>query len=126
MTISVSGRRARVGLLLALVVALSAPLSAQPSYTKTIADVTVAGTAAAVFTVSDIDAVSGHAQANYADCTVSAAAIRVTWDGTTPTTSSGLLMVPGQYVITGNAVLLNLKAIRNTSTSGVLSCVVYS
>lgn len=112
-------------LLILAVVALTVPLLAQ-GYTKTIGDVTVTGTAAAVFAATDINAGAGHAAATGATCAVSTAAIRVTWDGTTPTTSSGYLMPPGQYVLTGTTTLLNLSAIRNTSTSGVLSCVVYS
>lgn len=95
------------------------------SYSKPIADVTVAGTAATVFTAADINAGNGHVQATGATCAVSTAAIRVTWDGTTPTTALGYLMPPGQYVISGTATLLNLQGIRNTSTSGVLSCVVF-
>lgn len=115
------------GLLILTGVALALPaeMAAQQwPYQKTIADVTVTGTAAAVFSAADITG-AGHVAATGATCAVSAAAIRATWDGTTATTSSGYLMPPGQYVISGTNTLLNLNAVRNSSTSGVLSCVVY-
>ncbi len=113
-------------LISALFLVMTLPVSAQQwSYQKTVADVTVTGTAAMVFSASDINAGGGHVAASGATCAVSAAAIRVTWDGTTATTSAGYLMPIGQYVLSGNATLLNLNAIRNTSTSGVLSCVIY-
>jgi hypothetical protein len=88
--------------------------------------VTVAGTAATVFTSTDVVASGGHPAATGATCAVSTAAIRVTFDGTTPTTSLGYLAPPGQYTITGTTNLVNMQAIRNTSTSGVLSCILYA
>ncbi len=109
-----------------LLALLAVTVSAQQSYSKTVADVTVAGTAIQVFTASDIRAQDGHGQANVAACAVSAAAIRVTFDGSTPTTALGYLMPPGQYTIVGVTNLLQMQAIRNTSTSGVLSCVLSS
>ena len=113
-------KRVLLGLLLC-----SVPLLAQ-SYTKPIADVTVAGTAVTVFTSTDIVAGNGHPAATGATCAVSAAAVRLTFDGTTPTTALGYLAAPGQYIISGTSNLLNMQAVRNSSTSGVLSCVVYS
>ncbi|MEY4385593.1 MAG: hypothetical protein RLY20_876 [Verrucomicrobiota bacterium] len=111
-------------LLICALLALTVTLSAQ-GYVKTISDVTVAGTAATVFSSADIVAGSGHTAATGATCAVSTAAIRLTWDGTTPTSSVGYYAPPGQYVFSGTATLLNLQGIRATSTSGTLSCVVY-
>lgn len=115
----------RLTVMIGLLGGLVVPLGAQWSYTKTLADVTVAGTAISVFTASDVQAGNGHAAATLAQCTLSTANIRVTTDGTVPTSTLGLLLTPGQYTITGAQVLLNLQAIRTTSTSGVLSCVLY-
>lgn len=94
------------------------------SYKKTLADVTVAGTAASVFTAADVQSGAGHPAASLAICTLVTANIRITFDGTTPTTSLGQVLVPGTWIFTGPDVLLNLQAIRDDSTSGVLSCVV--
>ncbi len=117
-----------IGLILLAV--LTVPLQAQWRYTKTLADVTVAGTAVGVFctigsaTCSDIDAGDGHVQATQATCTLVTANIRVTWDGTTPTTSVGQVLTPGAWVFSGTDTLKNLQAIRDDASSGVLSCVV--
>lgn len=102
------------------------PLSAQPqySYSKIVAEVTVSGTAAAVFSASDIQAGSGHVQATIATCSVTGANIRVTWDGTTPTSTLGVILVPGNWTFQGTNTLLNLQAIRDDSTSATVNCTV--
>lgn len=96
----------------------------QWSYVKTIAEVTVTGTAAAVFSSSDIVAGNGHVQATQASCSLSGANIRVSWDGQAATTNLGEVLVPGLYVLQGTDVLLNLSAIRDDATSATLNCVV--
>ncbi len=109
-----------------LLLCLTVPLSAQQwGYTKIIAEVTVSGTAASVFTSTDITAGGGHVQATQAACSVTGANIRVTWDGTTPTTSLGVILVPGNYIINGTNTLLNLQAIRDDSTSATVNCTIY-
>lgn len=115
----------RTSLILALLT-LSVPVLAQQSwsYINTLADVTVSGTAAAVFNPDDVNPV-GHAQAQTATCSLTTANIRVTTDGSTPTSSYGEVLVPGNYVFSGTQVLLNLQAIRDDSTSGVLACTLY-
>ena len=113
-------------LLTAWLLALTVPLGAQQwSYKKTLATITVAGTAASVFSSADIAAGSGHVQATLATCTLQAANIRVTTDGTVPTTSLGQVLTPGSYTITGTDILLNLQAIRDDSVSATLDCVLY-
>lgn len=94
----------------------------QWSYTANLADVTVSGTAAAVFSAADINAGGGHVQATQAVCSLTTANIRVTLDGTTPTSSYGQVLTPGVWVFQSNAVLNGLRAIRDDATSGVLSC----
>jgi len=108
-----------IGLLL-----LSVSVSAQWRYVKTEAEVTVAGTAVALLTAADVQAGSGHPAAQVANCSLSGANIRVTYDGTTPTTSVGQVLTPGNYIITGPDVLLNLKGIRDDSTSATWNCIV--
>ena len=110
-------------LLILVLLALSVPVSAQWRYVLTLADVTVTGTAASVFSATDVRAGNGHVQATLATCTLVTANIRVAWDGTVPTTSLGQVLVPGAYVIQGTDVLLGLQAIRDDAVSGVLSCV---
>lgn len=112
--------------LIAALVALSVVgLSAQWGYVNTLDDVTVSGTAAAVFSSADVQAGSGHVQADLATCSLTTANIRVTTDGSTPTTSYGEVLVPGNYVFQGNQILRVLTAIRDDSTSAVLSCTLY-
>lgn len=106
---------------LAFAVLLTVPLAAQQYVT--VADVTVAGTAVTVFTASDIQQGNGHPQAVAASCALTGGNIRVTFDGTTPTSSLGqVLLIGGPYQIAPTANLLNMQAIRDDSTSGVLSC----
>lgn len=106
---------------LSLVVLLAVPLAAQQYVT--IADVTVTDTAATVFTAADINAGASHPQAVSASCSLTGGNIRVTFDGTTPTSSLGqVLLIGGPYSIGPTANLLNMQAIRDDSTSGVLSC----
>lgn len=112
--------------LFAVVLGLTVPVGAQQwSYKKTLADITVSGTAASVFTAADVQAGAGHVQATRAECTLLTANIRVTADGTTPTTSVGQVLTPGNYIITGTDILLSLQAIRDDSTSATLTCVLY-
>lgn len=109
----------------ALLLALTVPLQAQWSYTKTAAEVTVAGTAIALFTAADVQAGNGHVQAVQAVCSLTGANIRISFDGTDPTTNQGQILTPGQYIVSGNAVLQSLKGIRDDSTSATWNCVVY-
>lgn len=104
-----------------LLFALTVPLTAQVNY-LTLADITVSGTAANVFSSSDILAGNGHPAAQTATCALTAANIRWTVDGTDPTTNLGTIQVIGNWTWVGTNVLLNLKAIRDDSTSAVLSC----
>ena len=120
-----------LALLLAALVWLSVPLSAQQwRYQKTQADVTVAGSAIGIFctigasTCDDVNAAAGHVQATLGYCSLTGGNIRVTTDGTTVTTSVGTVLTPGVWWFTSNAVLLNAQATRDDSTSGTLSCTV--
>lgn len=115
-------RRILISALMALSVV---GLGAQWGYVNTLDDVSVTGTAAAVFASADVRAGSGHPQADLATCSLTTANIRVTTDGSTPTTSYGEVLVPGNYVFQGNQVLLALNAIRDDSTSATLSCTLY-
>lgn len=113
-------------LTLAVLLACTVPLNAQNwTYKKTLADITVSGTAAALFTASDVQQGNGHPAASQATCQLVTANIRVTIDGTTPTTSLGTVLTPGVWFFTGPDTLLNAQAIRDDSTSGVLSCTIY-
>lgn len=111
---------------LILLLLLAVPVGAQPqySYSKAVAEATVSGTAAAVFSSADIVAGGGHVQATIATCSITGANIRVTWDGQTPTTSFGVVLVPGNWVFSGTDTLLNLQAIRDDSTSATMNCLV--
>lgn len=110
---------------LLLAFGVSATLTAQQfTYKKTSADVTVAGTAIALFSSTDVSGNAGHPAATVANCTLSTANIRVSYDGTDPTASLGQVLVPGVYTITGNDVMLAMKGIRTTSTSATWSCIV--
>lgn len=108
-----------------LLLALTVPVSAQWTYSKTATEVTVAGTAINLFTAADVQQGSGHPQAVQATCSLSGANIRVSWDGVDPTTSLGQILTPGQYVVSGTAVLLNIKGIRDDSTSATWNCILY-
>ena len=111
---------------LVLVLALGTASDArQWSYKKTLATITVGAAAAAVFTAADVQAGSGHVAATLAQCTLQSANIRVTTDGTTPTTSLGQVLTPGSYDFKGPDILLNLTAIRDDSTNASLDCVLY-
>lgn len=112
-------------LLLACVLALTVPLSAQWGYVNTLEEITVSGTAALVFTAADVRAGDGHVQADLATCSLSTANIRVATDGTTPTTSYGEIVTPGNYTFQGNQILLQLRAIRDDATSAALNCTLY-
>lgn len=111
--------------LLALVLVLTVPVTAQQwSYKKTAATVTVAGAAVSLFTAADVQAGSGHPQATQAQCTLTTANIRVTYDGTTPTTNLGLVLTPGVYIVTGTETLVNMQGIRDDSTSASWDCAI--
>ena len=106
--------------LLALVLALAVPVSAQQYLTTT--EVTIAGTAVNLFTAAQVQQGNGHPQATSATCSLAAANIRVSWDGQAPTTSFGEVLTPGYWVVTGPDVLLNIQGIRDDSTSATWSC----
>lgn len=58
-----------------------------------------------------------------AQCRLETAQIRYSYDGTTPTSSVGILWEVGEYItFTQREDILNFKAIRTTSTSGQLDC----
>ncbi len=122
------------GLVLWLAVFLwvSVPLHAQQwRYTATLADVSVAGTATGVFctigsaTCANVDAGGGHVQGTSGVCSLTTANIRISWDGTSPTTSLGQVLTPGVWIFSGTDTLKNLRAIQDDSGTGVLSCVVF-
>lgn len=113
--------------LLALICALCvSTVSAQQSwsYKKTSAEITVAGTAIALFSSTDIAGNAGHPAATLATCSLLGANIRVSWDGVDPTTSLGKVLTPGDYTVTGNDVMAAMKGIRDDSTSATWNCVV--
>ncbi len=112
-------RRVLTGL---LVLAFTLPVSAQWGYKKQTTELTIAGTAVALFTASEIRAQDGHGQATQATCSLTGANIRYTSDGTTPTTSLGTVLTPGVYVITGTDILLAAQGIRDDSTSATWNC----
>lgn len=104
---------------LALVVGLLVQQASAVSYIA-FEQITVAGTAIG-FTTAKIRP-SGLPQATQATCRVRTAELSVTWDGTTPTASVGMLLEIGDtLVLTGNDVLGLFKAIR-TGSSGQLDC----
>lgn len=107
--------------LLVLLVSLTVTLSAA-SYTKFEA-LTVANTSVG-FTAANINNTTGaHPSATQSACRLETAEIRYTVDGTTPTTTVGVLLEIGdQLVLNGNDTLNNFRAIRTGATSGVLDC----
>lgn len=111
---------------LVVVLALTLPLGAQPTWTyqKTAAEVTVAGTAIALFTSADVTVGAGHPAATLATCTLTGANIRVAPDQD-PTTSLGLILTPGQYTVYGSAYMAAVKGIRDDSVSATWNCTVY-
>ena len=92
----------------------------------TFKQLTIDATAGGIgFTATDIQAGNGHVQATQASCRAETAEMRYTIDGTTVTSSVGMLLEVGDVVIiSGTQYLLNLRAIRTTSTSGGLSCTI--
>lgn len=118
--------------LLAFILALTLPLSAQ-SYVFNL-KLAVAGSAVGFAnatsptctTNSCINAGSGHPQATSAVCTTTAASGTIAYrvDGTTVTSSTGIEVAPGStFVIQGTPFLLAFSAIRTSSTSGDVRCV---
>lgn len=82
--------------------------------------ITVANTAIG-FTSTKINPSAG--QMLTASCRLETAEIRWTLDGTTPTTTIGTLLEPGdQLIVSGFTNLSLFRAIRTGATSGVLSC----
>jgi len=118
-------RTHRIALVLALCVS-TVSLAAQQSwsYRKTSAEITVAGSAIALFSSTDIAGTAGHPAATLATCSLLGANIRVSWDGTDPTTTLGEVLTPGVYTVTGNDVMAAMKGIRDDSTSATWNCVV--
>lgn len=111
----------RAFFILACVLALTVPMSAQFRYVA-FEQITVAATAIG-FTSATISAGNGHIQANSASCRNETAQIRFTIDGTTPTTTVGTLLEIGDsFILSSPDLLQNFKAIRTGSTSAKLSC----
>lgn len=111
-------RRALVGLCVLL--ALTVPVRAQlySSY-----EAITVSTSALGFTASLINLGGGHQQANSATCTLETAAIRYTIDGTTPTSTVGMLWNAGETkAIVGNQFMNQFRAIRDGGTDGDLRC----
>lgn len=110
------------GRLTALLLVLSTgALVAQTPYVG-FEQVTVAN-AAIGLTTSKILQGSGHPQANYGECRLETAEIRYTIDGTTPTTTVGTVMEPGDILqFLSSTDLLAFRAIRTGGTSGLLDC----
>lgn len=118
-------------MLVALLLSLTVPLSGQTwRWQKQLADVTVAGTAIGVFctigasSCADVQAGGGHPQATQGVCSLTGGNVRVTYDGTTATSSVGVVLTPGIWTFAGTDTLINAQAIRDDSTSGVFSCAV--
>lgn len=112
-------------LIVILVLCLTMPrvVDTQPfSYKKTAAEVTVAGTAIALFTSTDVQG-AGHPDATVANCSLTGANIRVSYSGTDPTSTLGEILTPGLYTITGTDVMLAAKGIRDDSTSATWNCI---
>lgn len=106
-------------LLLATVVSLSAY-----SYIDD-EQITVAGTAIG-FTATKLDPVGGARQATIAVCILETADIRYRVNGSSPTSSVGMLVKSGSsFTITGHDQLLAFSAIR-TGSSATLSCTYYA
>lgn len=83
--------------------------------------ITVANTAIG-FTVAKITP-SGQVQATYAFCRLETAEIRYAVTGTTPTSSVGTLLEPGDTLtVQGHDVMVLFLAIRTGGTSGQLDC----
>lgn len=81
---------------------------------------TVAGTAIG-YSTSVIPVVTGNPDVLKASFIVEGGPIRITLDGTTPTTSVGMLFQPGDFVtIEGEKDVKNFLAIRTTATSATL------
>lgn len=110
-------------LCLLLVLLVTVPLSAQWRYVKTSAEVTVAGTAIALFVDTEVQAGLGHPQATMANCSLLGANIRISYSGVDPTTTLGTVLVPGNYVVNGTDVMLAMKGIRDDSVSATWNCV---
>lgn len=83
--------------------------------------IVVAGTAIG-FTAAKIDP-AGQPQGQIASCRARTAEMSVTYDGTTPTASVGILLEPGDWlVVTGHDRLRRFLAIRTGATTGGLDC----
>jgi glucose uptake protein GlcU len=107
-------------LLLTLAVTLSSVSLHAYSYLA-FEQITVANTAIG-FTASKITG-AAFGQATIAICTLRTAEISYTFDGTTPTTTIGMLWQIGESKqFNGHDVLVLFRAIRTGGTSGQLDC----
>lgn len=102
---------------------------AQDPY-RLLVQLTIAGSASG-FTSTVIGSGSnnttGHPQANWATCRVRTAEISFTTDGTTPTSTVGVLAEPGDILdLKSNLELRLFLAIRTTGTSGQVDCIIGS
>ena len=111
-------------LLLFLLMALTVPLSAQWTYVRTAAEITVSTAAVDLFVEADVVAGDGHVQATLATCALSGANIRISFSGTAPTTSLGQILTPGQYTVTGSDVMRTLQGIRDDSVDATWNCII--
>src|SRR5947209_7236950 len=110
-------------LVLALNLALALAASASgASYTK-LEQLAVAN-ASVGFTLANINNTTGaHPAALRSTCRARTAEMSYTIDGTTPTSTVGILIEIGDVLqLEGNDTLNNFRAIRTTSTSGQLDC----
>lgn len=106
-----------------LILLLSVTALAQQSTYIAREVIAVAATAIGM-TAATINAGSGHQQATQALCTNETAEIRISVDGTSPTSSVGTPIEALQsFQVIGNNALNLFRAIRTTSTSGSLTCV---
>ena len=89
---------------------------------RTFEQLTVDATSGGVkFTVAKVT--SSASLASWASCRLETAEIRYTHDGTTPTASVGTLLEIGDTLrLNTREDVLNFKAIRTGSSSGVLDC----
>jgi hypothetical protein len=101
---------------------LVASLGAQAVSYITFEQVTIAGSSIG-FTDAKVASGGGHVGATLASCRVETAEVRYTVDGTTPTSTVGVPLEPGDLIdVTGNDLIRSFRAIRTTATSGQLSC----
>jgi hypothetical protein len=111
----------RVGFALALVLVLAG--AAQAVSYITFEQITVTNTAIGFTTAKITPNPAGGVQPNIAVCRLRTAEISYTIDGTTPTSSVGMLLEVGDVLtVVGHDNMARFLAIRTTASSGQLDC----